>query len=113
MSENILTHRIRNLPVTVGTAVGSSTVMLMSDMAAGTVYVDGVTATHSVTVYGSGDGVTFVPLYGHDGQAATIAVAADGGACVLPDAVYPLRHVKLVSDTDLGTAAVVVLSLKS
>jgi hypothetical protein len=113
MSESTLTHRTRNLPVTVGTAAASSTVMLMNDMAAGTVFVDGVTATHTLAVYGSGDGVTFVPLYGHDGQAATVAVPADGGACVLPDAVYPLRHVKLVSNTDMGTAAAVVLSLKS
>jgi len=110
MSDNTLTHRTRNLPVTVGTAAASSTVMLMNDMAAGTVFVDGVTATHTLTVYGSGDGVTFVPLYGHDGQAATVAVPASGGACVLPDAVYPLRFVKLVSNTDMGTAAAVVLS---
>jgi hypothetical protein len=113
MSESTLTHRTRNLPVTVGTAAASSTVMLMNDMAAGTVFVDGVTATHTLTIYGSGDGVTFVPLYGHDGQAATVAVPASGGACVLPDAVYPLRFVKLVSNTDMGTAAAVVLSLKS
>jgi hypothetical protein len=113
MSESTLTHRTRNLPVTVGTAAASSTVMLMNDMAAGTVFVDGVTATHTLTVYGSDNGVTFVPLYGHDGQAATVAVPASGGACVLPDAVYPLRFVKLVSNSDMGTAAAVVLSLKS
>jgi hypothetical protein len=113
MSAITLTHCTRNLPVTVGTAAASSTSMLMNDMAAGTLYVDGVTATHTLTVYGSGDGVTFVPLYGHDGQAATVAVPASGGACVLPDAVYPLRQLKLVSGTDLGTAAAVVLSLKS
>jgi hypothetical protein len=113
MSATTLTHKTRNLPVTVGTAVASSTAMLMGDMAAGIVYVDGVTASHTMAVYGSSDGTTFVPLYGFDGQAATVTVAADGGACSMPDAVYPLRFVKLVSGTDLGTAANVVISLKS
>jgi hypothetical protein len=113
MSATSFTHKTRNLPVTVGTAAASSTAMLMNDMAAGTVHVDGVTATHTLAVYGSGDGVTFVPLYGFDGQAATVSVNAAGGSVVLPDAVYPLRFVKLVSGTDLGTAASVVISLKS
>jgi hypothetical protein len=113
MSERTLTHRTRNADVTVGTATASSTTLLMADAAAGMVHVAGVTGTHTLTIYGSGDGVTFAPLYDQDGQAATVAVPADGGSCVLPDAVYPLRFVKLVSGTDLGTAAAVVLSLKS
>ena len=113
MSELLCSHRTRNLPVTVGTAVQSSTAMLMGDMAAGMVIVEGVTVTHTLTVYGSSDGTTFAPLYGHDGQAAAMPVAADGGACVMPDAVYPLRFVKLVADASLGTAATVVISLKS
>ena len=113
MSELLCSHRTRNLPVTVGTAVQSSTAMLMGDMAAGMVIVEGVTGTHTLTVYGSSDGATYAALYGFDGQAATVSVAADGGACSMPDAVYPLRFVKLVSGTDLGTAANVVISLKS
>ena len=113
MSESTLTHRTRNADVTASTATASCTTLLMADVAAGMVHVAGVTSTHTLTIYGSGDGVTFVPLYGHDGQAATVAVPASGGACVLPDAVYPLRFVKLVSNTDMGTAAAVVLSLKS
>jgi hypothetical protein len=113
MSDSLLSHRTRNLPATIGTAAASSTSLLIADMAAGTVHVDGVTATHTVAVYGSADGVTFVPLHGPDGQAATIAVPAAGGACTMPDAVYPLRFVKLVSGTDLGTAASVVVSVKS
>ena len=113
MSDTPISHRTRNLPVTVGTAAASSTAMLMNDMAAGTVHVAGVTATHTLAVYGSVDGVAFTPLHGFDGQAATVRVAADGGSCAMPDAVYPLRFVKLVSGTDLGTAASVAISLKS
>ena len=113
MSATSFTHKTRNLPVAVGTAAAASTAMLMNDMAAGMIHVDGVTASHTLTVYASGDGTTFVPLYGFDGQPATVNVNAAGGSAVLPDAVYPLRFVKLVTGTDMGTAASVVISLKS
>jgi hypothetical protein len=42
-----------------------------------------------------------------------VTVNAAGGSAGLPDAVYPLRFVKLVSGTDMGTAASVLISLKS
>ncbi len=113
MSESILSHRTRNTDVAVGTATASSTTLPMGDVAAGIVHVAGVTGTHTLAVYGSGNGVAFAAIYGQDGQPATVAVPADGGACVLPDAVYPLRFVKLVSGTDMGTAAAVVVTLKS
>ena len=113
MPEALLGHRVRGLDLTVGTAASGSSSMLMADMAAGVVIVSGITATCTLTVFGSHDGATFRALYGFDGAAATLAVPADGGAMTLPDAVYPLRFVKLVSGTDLGTAANVVISLKS
>jgi hypothetical protein len=113
VSERTISHRTRNLPVTVGTAVASSTSMLADDMAAGTVFVHSVTATATLTLYGSSDGSTFRAVYGFDGQPARVTVPADGGACALPDAFYALRFVRLVSGTDLGTAATVVVSLKS
>ena len=113
MPEALLGHRVRGLDLTVATAASGSTSMLMADMAAGVVIVSGTTANCTLTVYGSHDGATFRALYGFDGAAATLAVPADGGAMTLPDAVYPLRFVKLVSGTDLGTAANVVISLKS
>jgi hypothetical protein len=102
----------RHLPLTVGTASATSSSMLMADIAAGSVIVDGVASSRSLAVYGSTDGATFVPLYGHDGQAATMSVPAGGGECVMPDAVHPLRYIRLVADSDLGTAASVRLSLK-
>jgi hypothetical protein len=102
----------RTLPVAVGTAAATSSSMLMADIAAGAVIVEGVTSEHSLTVYGSTDGTTFVPLYGHDGQAATMPVPAGGGECVMPDAVHPLRYIRLVADSDLGTAVSVRVSLR-
>mgnify|MGYP006282352149 CR=1 FL=1 len=113
MSERIISHRTRNTDVTVTTATASCTTLLMADVAAGLVHVSGVTGTHTLTIYGSGDGVTFAPLYDQTGQPATVAVPATGGTCALPDAVYPLRFVKLTSGTELGTAASVAVSFKS
>ena len=113
MPEALLGHRVRGLDLTVGTAASGSSSMLMSDLAAGVVLVGGITATCVLTVYGSHDGATFRALYGFDGAAATLAVPADGGAMTLPDSVYPLRYVKLVSGTALDGAAVVTLQMKS
>jgi len=113
MPEALLGHRVRGLDLTVATAASGSSSMLMADMAAGVVIVSGTTATCTLTVFGSHDGSTFRALYGFDGAAATLAVPADGGAMTLPDSVYPLRYVKLVSGTALDGAAIVTLQMKS
>jgi len=106
-------HNTRNLDATVGTAVALSTSIHVGDMAAGMIHVAGVTSTHSVALYASTDGTEFRALYGFDGQPATATIPADGGAVVLPDELFALRFAKLVSATDLGTAASVSISLKS
>lgn len=106
-------HYSRSVPATIGTSTATSTTLRVGDTAGGAVIVSGITATATVTVYGSPDDATFSPVYGFDGTLATMTLAADGGAVALPDAVYPLRFVKLVSDTGLGTAASVVVSFKS
>ncbi len=108
-----MSDRVREQPVTVAAAANESSVVLFSDMVAGVMHVSGVTASATVTVYGSPDGVTFAPVYGSDGTPATLAVPQAGGAVVMPDTVRPLRYVKLVSDADLGTAASVIVSVKS
>jgi hypothetical protein len=113
MSDLSLSHRTRSGEVTVGTAVATSSTVDVRDVAGGMVLVGGITASATLTIYGSHNGSEFAPLYGFDGQAATMTVAADGGASPLPDAMYPLRFVRIVSDNDLGTAAVVTVALKS
>jgi hypothetical protein len=113
MSDAILSRKTRNLDITIGTAVASSSTLMMADMAGGTLLVSGVTSTHSIAVYGSHNGTAFSALYGHDGQAATVSVPAEGGASAMPDAIYPTRYIRLVSSTDLGTAATAIVSLKS
>lgn len=113
MSDSVLTHRTRSQPVTVATAAAASATVDIRDVAGGIVHVSGTTATHTFTVYGSSDGTSFVTVYGTDGQAASVTVPAGESAYCLPDAVYPLRFVRLVSGTDIGTAASVVVSVKS
>ena len=113
MSESTLSHRTRNVDIIVTTSVSSSTSLSCGDVAGGVVIVSGVTASATLTFQGSHDGQTFAPLFDAGGAAATLVVPADGGAVVLPDAVYALRHLKLISDSDLGTAAAVVVMLKS
>lgn len=113
MSATTFTRAVRKQTVTVSTAASGSSSVLFNDAASGTVIVNDVTATATLTVYGSADGATFYPVYSFDGSPATISVGAAGGAAVMPDAVYPLRFLKLVSDSPLAEAASVVVAVKS
>ncbi len=113
MSYVRIRHEAKSGGIVVGTSTSEATTFRLDDVAGGSVHVAGVTDTHKLTVYGSSDGATFRQLYGADGQPATIAVGAAGGVYPLPDAAYPLRLAKLVSGTELGTAAAVVLTIKS
>ena len=113
MSESGLVHSTRSQDVTIATAATGSSTVLCADVAGGLLYVSGVTATATLTLFGSSDGVTYSALYNSDGSQATITVPATGGAMGLPDALYPLRFVRIVSGTELGTAAEAVVSLKS
>lgn len=113
MSESTLSHRTRNVDILVTTSVSSSTSLPFADVAGGVVIVSGVTASATLTVYGGRDGATFAAVFDAGGAAATLVVPADGGAVVIPDAAFPLRFLKLVSDSDIGTAAAVVVMLKS
>ena len=114
VSELLMSHRTRNVDVVVTTSVSSSTSLLCGDVAGGVVIVSGVTASATLTVWGATSaGGTFAPVFDAGGAAATLVVPADGGAVVLPDAAYALRHLKFTSQSELGTAAAVVVMLKS
>lgn len=101
----------REIPVAVGTDAAGSSAVLFTDIVAGYVSVAGVTAPHSLAVYGSRDGQAFEPLHDCDGQAAVMHVPAGGGDCVMPDVIEPTRFIKLIADADLGTDAIVLLSV--
>lgn len=99
--------------VTVGTSVTTSTSLSASGAAGGVVVVSGLTASATLTVHGSTDGLTFAPLHDAAGAAATLVVAAGGGVVTLPDAAFALKSVRLVSDVSLGDATSVAVTLKT
>ena len=108
-----LSRKTRNMDVVVGTSAASSTSLHCGDMAAGLVHVVGVTASATLTVLGSSDGLTFAPLFDSSGAAVTLTIPAEGGAVVMPEAVFGLRYVTLAADADLGTTTAVVVTFKS
>ena len=103
----------KSVPVTLTTSVATSASLRASGSAGGVVMVSGVTASATLTIWGSHDGQTFAPVFDASGAAATLVVPADGGAVVVPDAAFALRSLKLTSDIDLGTNVSVVVTLKS
>lgn len=113
MAELTLSRATRNIDAVVGTSPESSTGIPCGDMAAALVHVVGVTASATLTVMGSANGQTFFPLFDASGAAVTLTVPAEGGSVAVPDAAFPLRVMKLTSSVGLGTAAAVVVSLKS
>ena len=114
MSELLLSRRTRNVDVVVGTAVSSSTSLPCGDVAGGIVVIGGVTASATLTVWGaSSAGGPFAPVFDASGAAATLVVPAEGGAVVMPDAAFALGTLKLTSSSSLGTAAAVVVMLKT
>jgi hypothetical protein len=114
VSEVTLSHRTRNVDIVVTTSVSSSTSLSCGDVAGGVVIVSGVTASATLTVWGAPSaGETFAPVFDADGAAATLVVPADGGAVVMPDAAFALGNLKLTSSSSLGTAAAVVVMLKT
>ena len=113
MADLRLTRTTRNIDAVVGTSAAASTTIDCGDMAAALVHILGVTASATLTVMGSVDGQTFFPLFDASGAAVTLTVPAEGGSVPVPDAAFPLRVMKLTSSVGLGTAAAVVVSLKS
>lgn len=114
MSIGSISHRTRSQEVMIATSDTASSGVICSDMAAGMVHIAGASSTATLSVYASPDGNDYVALFNADGSPATITIPAAGvSAMPLPDAVYPLQYVKLVSDTDLGTAVTCSISLKS
>ena len=98
----------------VTTSVETSTSLRSSGFVGGVVLVSGVTASATLVVHGSTDGgVTFAPLHDTTGAAVTLVVPEGGGVVSLPDAASGPGLLRLVSTTDMGTAATVSVTVKS
>jgi hypothetical protein len=113
MSEIRILRDSRAVSVTVGTAADASSSLRGDSFAQAGVVIGGVTASATLTVWASADGLTYAPLYSADGVAATVSIPADGGSVALPDSLFGVPFAKLVSDSELGTAATAVVVLKS
>jgi hypothetical protein len=116
VSEIRILRRGRVNAATVGTTTSSSSTIRLDDMAAATVYVsDADTAATTISVWAAaGPGDAFVPLVGTDGSDVLITLNTAGSrAYSLPTAVAGARFIRLVADSEIGTAATVSVSVKS
>ena len=116
MSEIRILRRGRVNAATVGTTTSSSSTVRVDDMTAGVLYVaSAATSATTISVWAAEapDGV-YLPLQDAAGGDVEIALntAADC-AYTLPAAVGSARFIRLVADSDIGTAATVSVSVKS
>jgi hypothetical protein len=108
----------RDVSITLHTATTLATTLRLDDMAGGVVNLGTMsTAAASLQMWGStsADG-TFRRIYGSDGSAADITLSpssTDGRIYALPDAVFGLSFLKIVSATTNSTGTVGIVSLKS
>lgn len=106
----------RRISITLSTATASATTLRLDDMAGGVV-VFGTMSTNaaSLQMWGSNsESGTYGRVYAADGSAADITLApssTQGRIYALPDAVYALPFLKIVSGTtnSTGTSGTVVL----
>jgi hypothetical protein len=108
----------RDVAVTLHSTTTLATTLRLDDMAGGVVSL-GTMSTNSSTLqmWGSNtvDGA-FRRMYGADGSAADITLAAsstDGRIYALPDAVFGVGFLKIVSATTNSTGTTGIVSLKS
>ena len=118
MSEIKIKRRIRNVSITLGTATADATSLRLDDMAGGCISV-GTMLTASATLQCWGSILEAGPyrrIYDNAGSAADVTLApstADGRIYSLPDAVFALPYLKIVSGTTNSTGTTGVVSLKS
>jgi hypothetical protein len=118
MSEIKIKRRTRSVEITLGTATDAATVLRMEDMAGAVVSV-GTMSTNaaSLQMFGSvePDG-PYRRVYGSDGEAADIKLApstASGRVYSLPDAVFAVPYLRIVSGSTNSTGTIGIVSFKS
>lgn len=118
MSEIKIRRRIRDVAITLHTATSLATTINLSDMSGAVVSIGTIsTNASSLQMFGATavDG-PYRRLYNADGSAAdlTLAVSStDGRMYSLPDAVFALPWLKIVSATTNSTGTVGVVTMKS
>ncbi|NBW21695.1 MAG: hypothetical protein EBR82_78435 [Caulobacteraceae bacterium] len=118
MSEIKIRRRSRDLPITLSTATASATTIRMEDFAGGVVEL-GTMSTNatSLQMWGaSTDTGPYRRVYKTDGSVADITLApstTDGRIYALPDEVFALQFLRVVSATTNSTGTVGIVTLKS
>jgi hypothetical protein len=118
MSEIKIKRRVRNVSVTLLTATASVQTLRIDDMAGAAISLGTMlTAATTLQVWGStGEAGPFRRLYKTDGTVADVTLApstTDGRVYALPDEVFAVPFIKIVSGTTVSTGTVGVVSLKS
>jgi hypothetical protein len=118
MSEIKIKRRTRTISLTLGTATADATSLRLDDMAGGVISVGTMaTAASTLQLFGSvAEDGPYRRVYGADGSAADITLAPStsvGQVYSLPDAVYALPFVRIVSGSTAATAIAAVVNLKS
>ncbi len=118
MSEIKIRRRSRDLPITLSTATAASNTIRMEDFAGGVVEL-GTMSTNASTLQmwgASTDTGPYRRLYKTDGSVADLTLApstADGRMYALPDEVFAVPFLRIVSATTNSTGTVGIVSLKS
>ena len=118
MADSIISRKYRDFDITLHTATASATTLDMRDVA-GAVVSFGTMNTNSSTLQmwvGPTPAGTFRRLYKSDGSVADLTLAAsstDGRAYALPDEVFGVEYLKIVSATTNSTGTSGVVMLKS
>jgi hypothetical protein len=118
MADAILYRKARDFDITLATATASATTLDLRDVA-GAVVSFGTMSTNASTLqmWGSATSAgTFRRVYKADGSVADVTLSAsstDGRIYALPDEVFALPYLKIVSATTNSTGTTGVVCFKS
>jgi len=118
MSEIKIKRRTRNVSLTLGTATADATTIRVDDMAGGCISVGTMlTASATLQCWGSiAEAGPYRRVYDAAGAVADITLApssTDGRIYSLPDAVFAIPFVRVITSTASATVTSAVISFKS
>ncbi|NBW22390.1 MAG: hypothetical protein EBR82_82015 [Caulobacteraceae bacterium] len=118
MSEIKIRRRSRTLPLTLTTATAAATTLRMEDFAGGVIDLGTMsTAATSLQMWGASDeNAPYRRVYKTDGSVADITLApssTEGRIYSLPDEVFALQFLRVVSATTNSTGTAGIVTLKS
>lgn len=118
MSHQTIKRYERDVNITLHTTTTLATTVRLNDVAGGVVaFATMNTNAATLQMWGSStEGGTFGRLYNVDGSAADITLSpssTQGRVYALPDAVFGLGYLKIVSGTTNSTGTTGIVSLKT